>query len=152
MVEEGREAAKEAKGSWASELKKRGVVIVAVPAMRAKGSSVELDLSEDEAEEAKGFGSSEAPDAPAAAPSMAETVAKAGAKGLELEAAALDEWREFFDGLLEEKGAASRREGAYLQINFDGAIRVSGIGMPSWEAMAQGLSPKDDFSNKLVEQ
>ena len=38
------------------------------------------------------------------------------------------------------------------QLNLDGAIRVSGVGMPSWDAMATGLSLKEDWTNRMVEQ
>ena len=46
----------------------------------------------------------------------------------------------------------NRRDGVYLQLNLDGAIRVSGVGMPSWDAMATGLSLKEDWTNRMVEQ
>ncbi|GHP12281.1 hypothetical protein PPROV_001100900 [Pycnococcus provasolii] len=132
-------AVKDAKRRWASELKRRGVVIVQVPI---------TGQEEEDDEESRGFASS--PDEAEMSP-MEAAVANAGSKGLELDAVALDEWRAFFDRLMSEKDM-NRRDGVYLQLNLDGAIRVSGVGMPSWDAMATGLSLKEDWTNRMVEQ
>lgn len=95
----------------------------------------------------KGFGSTTA--APSTSTAAAPAKVKKADRKWQLEPYDIKEWETW--ALEQGKAANAGNQGFYAQVQLDGSVRASGVGLPPWERFLGDIPELDDVRTKLTD-
>ncbi|KAG2498001.1 hypothetical protein HYH03_004260 [Edaphochlamys debaryana] len=153
-------AIKEAEGNYLN-LRDRAVSVIPVIFEGKGGAEVDPEdklraLRKEFAKEGKGFSDEAKKEKEKQAEVKASRVKVMGGlvdadKKWRLEPYDLEEWKAW---LLEQKEFAAlpaKEPNCYLQVQLDGTVRSSGVGMPPWRRMVEDLPLREDIRTRLMD-